>query len=108
MVGWKPKEAAGLVTQVKGDRTGPEQEAKWTGHRDGQARGGGREGGLEELSKTGPRDLAWGIVGLFLRWGSRRRKNLGGDAEVSLSHTGCEQPQEGVQQALRLEMVQKE
>lgn len=67
-----------------------------------------RLGGREALSKTGPRDLAWGIVGLFLRWGSGRRTNLGGDAEVSLSHIGCEQPQGGVQQALRLEMVQKE
>lgn len=67
-----------------------------------------RLGGRKELFKRGPRDLAWAIEGLLLRWGSRRRKNMGGNAKVSLSHTGCEQPQGSVQQALRLEMVQKE
>lgn len=98
--GWKPREAAGLGTVYsaqKGRRPG--QEAS------GQATGVDRLG--EELYKKGLRALAWGIVGLFLRWGPRGRTNLGGDAEASLSHTGCKEPQGGVQQALRVETVQK-
>lgn len=89
-----------MGTQVGGDRIRPGQEAKWTGHEDGQA-------GSGELSKTRPRTLAWWIVGLFLRWGPRGRTNLGGDTEVSLSHMGSEDPKE-VYSTLRLETAQKE
>lgn len=77
-----------MGTQVGGDQTRPGQEAKWIGHEDGQA-------GSGDLFKAGLRALAWWVVGLCLRWGSRGRTNLRGDAGVSLSHIGSEDPQEG-------------
>lgn len=101
--GWKPREAAGLGTVYSAQKgMGLDQGRRPSGQATGMDRLG------EELSKKGLRALAWGIVGLLLRWGPRGRTKLGGDAEASLSHTGCKEPQGGVQQALRVETVQKE